>query len=229
MTTFGTGGADNAPLRGGKGETFEGGIRVISVVRWPGRLEGGGRMDQIMSVMDVLPTLAAAARIEVGAEKPLDGIDMWPAISEGRKTKRGDSLFFASEIPRHGSFKLAALDEEWKLVQLVEQDIQSTTVQNMLFRISEDPYEYNDLASQHPDVVADLSERIYEWRSQYPINGTRVHLIPPPGWRAPKDWAAYPIPEQKLQDEPAPGYPPDAFKLRALDWIHRGRGRLIYE
>jgi hypothetical protein len=78
-------------------------------------------------------------------------------------------------------------------------------------------------------VVADLSERIYEWRSQYPINGTRVHLIPPPGWRAPKDWAAYPIPERKLQDEPASGYAPDAFKLRALDWIHRGRGRLIYE
>jgi arylsulfatase A-like enzyme len=174
MTTFGTGGADNAPLRGGKGETFEGGIRVISAVRWPGRLKAGGRMDQIMSVMDVLPTLAAAAGIEVGAEKPLD-------------------------------------------------------VQNMLFRIGEDPYEYTDLASQHPDVVADLSERIHEWRSQYPINGTRVHLVPPPGWRAPKDWAAYPIREQKLQDEPAPGYPPDAFKLRVLDWIHRGRGRLIYE
>ena len=115
------------------------------------------------------------------------------------------------------------------LVQLVEQDLQSTSVQNMLFRISEDPYEYNDLASQHPDLVTDLSERIYEWRSQYPINGTRVHLMPPPGWRAPKDWASYPTPARELQEEPAPGYPPDAFKLRALDWIHRGRGRLIYE
>jgi arylsulfatase A-like enzyme len=229
MTTFGVGGADNAPLRGGKGETFEGGIRVVSVIRWPGHLEAGGRMEQIISVMDVFPTLAAAAGIEVGAEKPLDGIDVWPAISEGRKVKRESYLFFASEIPRHGSFKLTAFNEEWKLVQLVEQDIQSTSVQNMLFRIGEDPYEYNDLAFQHPDVVADLSERIHEWRSQYPINGTRVHLMPPPGWRAPKDWATYPISERELQDQPAPGYPPDAFKLRALDWIHRGRGRLIYE
>jgi arylsulfatase B len=48
MTTFGVGGADNAPLRGGKGETFEGGIRVVSVVRWPGHLEaGGGRADHL--------------------------------------------------------------------------------------------------------------------------------------------------------------------------------------
>jgi hypothetical protein len=93
-----------------------------------------------MSVMDVLPTLAAAAGIQVGAEKPLDGIG-----------------------------------------------------------------------------------------SQYPINGTRVHLVPPPGWRAPRDWADYPIPARELQDQPARGYAPDAFKLRGLDWMHRGRGRVIYE
>jgi arylsulfatase A-like enzyme len=229
MTVYGAGGADNAPLRGGKGETFEGGIRVVSAIRWPGRLEAGGRMDQIMSVMDVFPTLATAAGIEVGAEKELEGIDMWPALSEGRKVRRESTLFFASEIPRRGSFKLTAFDEEWKLVQLVEQDIQSTTVQNMLFRIGEDPYEYNDLASQHPDVVADLSEELYAWRSRHPINGTRVHLMPPPGWRAPRDWATYPIPEEELQAEPAPGYPPGALELRVLDWIHRGRGRLIYE
>jgi arylsulfatase A-like enzyme len=186
-------------------------------------------MDQITSVMDVFPTLAAAAGVAVAAEKPLDGIDMWPAISQGKQVKRDDLLFFGSEIPRRGSFKLTAFDDEWKLVQLVEQDIASTTVQNLLFRIADDPYEYTDLAPEHPDVVAKLSRKLYEWRSQYPIHGTRVHLVPPPGWRAPKDWASYPIPTEELQGEPAPGYGPAGYQRRILDLMHRGRGRLIYE
>jgi arylsulfatase A-like enzyme len=229
MTVYGAGGADNAPLRGGKGESFEGGIRVVSVMRWPGHIEAGTELGQIMSVLDVLPTLAAATGIEVGAEKPLDGIDMWPAISEGKTVERSGYLFFGSEIPRRGSFKLTVFDDEWKLVQIVEQDVTSTTIQNMLFRIEDDPYEYNDLASQHPKVVADLAKRLRDWRLQHPIHGTRVHLVPPPGWRAPKDWATYPIPMDELQREEAPGYPPNPFARRLLDWTHRGRGRIIYE
>ena len=58
---YASGGADNVPLRGGKGETWEGGIRVVSLLRWPQRLAGAQRMDQIMTAMDVFPTLAAAA------------------------------------------------------------------------------------------------------------------------------------------------------------------------
>jgi arylsulfatase A-like enzyme len=229
MTVYGAGGADNAPLRGGKGETFEGGIRVVATLRWPGHVEAGGRLDQIMTAMDVFPTLAAAAGVEAGAAKELDGIDMWPAIAEQKKVKRRGHVFFASEIPRHGSFKLTAFDEEWKLVQLVEQDLDGTSVQNMLFRIAEDPYEYHDVAAQNPGVVHDLAGRIRDWRAQYPINGTRVHLVPPPGWRAPKDWASYPIPVEELRDEDAPGYPPTPFIKKVLDWSHEGRGRIIYE
>jgi arylsulfatase A-like enzyme len=229
MTVYGAGGADNAPLRGGKGETFEGGIRVVAALRWPDHVKAGAEMNQIMSAMDVFPTLARAAGIEVGASKDLDGIDMWPAISEGEDVEREGHLFFASETPRSGSFKLTAFDDQWKLVQLVEQTVDGTSVESMLFRIEDDPYEYTDLAWKHPDRVADLSRRIRDWRSQYPVAGTRVHLVPPPGWRAPKDWATYPRPIEELQDEEAPGFPPTPFIRRLLDWWHRGRGRLIYE
>ena len=62
----------------------------------------------------------------------------------------------------------------------------------------------------------------------YPVSGTRSELVPPPGWRAPKDWATYPIPIEALQDEPAPGMPP-ADALRPLDWMHGEAGRLIYD
>ena len=70
------GGADNAPLRGGKGETFEGGIRVISLMRWPEKIIANTKMSQIMSVMDVFSTLAATAGIETNNQRPFDGRSM---------------------------------------------------------------------------------------------------------------------------------------------------------
>ena len=76
-------------------------------------------------------------------------------------------------------------------------------------------------------MVARLAEKIRRWRSMCPISGTRNQLVPPPGWRAPKDWASYPIPTADLQDEPAPGMPPK-FALPVLDWQHGEAGRLIY-
>jgi len=222
------GGANNAPLRGGKGETFEGGIRVVSLLRWPAMLGSGQQFDQIMSVMDVFPTLAAAAGIEAGNTFELDGRNMWPAIAQGEAVPLEKPLMFASEIPIYGSFKFTAFDESWKLVQEVEQEQLSVTVTNYLFDISKDPNEYNNLASAYPEVVEQLSEAIHEWRALYPINGTRSELVPPPGWRAPRDWARYPIPLEELQDESNTGMAPTPSILRVLDWQHGSRGRLEY-
>jgi arylsulfatase B len=222
------GGANNAPLRGGKGETFEGGIRVVSLLRWPAMLGSGQRFDQIMSVMDVFPTLAAAAGIEAGNTFELDGRNMWPAIAQGEAVPLEKPLMFASEIPIYGSFKFTAFDENWKLVQEVEQEQLSVTVTNYLFDISKDPNEYNNLASAYPKVVEQLSEEIHEWRALYPINGTRSELVPPPGWRAPRDWASYPIPLEELQDQSNTGMAPTPSILRVLDWQHGSRGRLEY-
>lgn len=225
---YSVGGADNAPLRGGKGETYEGGIRVVSVVRWPKGLQPGGKMDSIMTAMDVFPTLAEAAGIKPQNRRKFDGHSLWPAISSGRKMPRNKLVLFGSETPIYGQFFLTAFNDDWKLVQQIEQNQLTTTVTNQLFKISEDPYEYNNLASQYPEVVSKLSAEIMEWRSLYPINGTRSHLVPPPGWRAPKDWATYPIPLEELQSGPAPGMPP-AFALKPLDFQHGERGRLIYD
>ena len=222
------GGANNAPLRGGKGETFEGGIRVVSLLRWPAMLSSGRKFDQIMSVMDVFPTLAAAAGIEAGNTFKLDGRNMWPAIARGETVPLEKPLMFASEIPIYGSFKFTAFDENWKLVQEVEQEQLSVTVTNYLFDISKDPNEYNNLASAYPGVVEQLSEAIHEWRALYPINGTRSELVPPPGWRAPRDWATYPIPLEELQDQSNTGMAPTPSILRVLDWQHGSRGRLEY-
>ena len=222
------GGANNAPLRGGKGEVFEGGIRVVSLLRWPDQLEGGGKMDQIMTVMDVFPTLMDAAGLMPGTHLSWDGASLWPAIRDGRRAPRQNDVFFASETPIYGHFNLTLFNEDWKLVQEIQQDQITTTVTNHLFNIAEDPNEYNNLASVHPDVAASMAERIRNWRALHPIHGTRSYLVPPPGWRAPKDWATYPRPLEFLQADPAPGMPPPGVE-RILDLQHGERGRLIYD
>ena len=226
---YATGGADNVPLRGGKGETFEGGIRVVAAMRWPAELEAGGRFESIMSAMDVFPTLAAAAGIERGESFELDGRNLWEAIREDRKAVLDEYLFFASETPTRGQFNLTAFDEEWKLVQEIKQGLLSADVSNYLFRIAEDPHETNNLAAAHPEVVARMAEAIHVWRQRYPVSGTRAELVPPPGWRAPKDWAGYPIPLEELQDSAARGLVPDGPTARTLDWQHGEAGRLIYD
>ena len=225
---YALGGADNVPLRGGKGDTFEGGIRVVAVMRWPGKIAAGSKVESILSVMDVFPTLAEAADVEPRNTRKLDGRSMWPAISAGESIPRDELIFFASETPIRGSISLTAFDEKWKLVQEVRQGLLSAEVTNYLFRIANDPYEHNNLAAEHPDVVARMGDAIHRWRTLYPVAGTRSELMPPPGWSAPKDWAGYPIPLDELQEQPAPGMPP-ANALRPLDWMHGEAGRLIYD
>ena len=225
---YATGGADNVPLRGGKGDTFEGGIRVVSVIRWPAKLAPGTVNASIMSAMDVLPTLAAAADVPIETPFELNGRDLWSALEEGRREPREELLYFASETPIRGHINTTAFNDEWKLVQEIDQGLLGAEVTNHLFRIEDDPNEHNDLAALHPEVVEELQEAILEWRALYPVSGTRHELVPPPGWRAPKDWVGYPVPVEDLQGEPAPGMPPP-YALPMLDFQHGEAGRLIYD
>ena len=225
---YAMGGADNVPLRGGKGETFEGGIRVVASLRWPAEIEGNSRAEQIMSVMDVFPTLAAAVGIEPRNKRKLDGRNMWSAIKADKKVPLERPLFFVSETPIRGSFHVTAFDEEWKLVQRIEQDQVTVEITNHLFRIKDDPYELHNLAVENPEIVQEYAEKIRNWRALYPVAGTRSTLVPPPGWRAPLDWVGYPQPINELQSDPATGMPPPGTE-RALDRMHGERGRLIYD
>ena len=223
---YSVGGANNAPLRGGKGEVFEGGIRVVASMRWPERLEAGTRMDQIMTVMDVFPTLMEAVDIAPGAHRNWDGSSLWSSITEGAEAPRTDYVFFASETPIYGMFNLTLFNQDWKLVQELVQNQTQTSVTNYLFDVGNDPNEYENLAEAHPDKVAEMDRIIHQWRATYPIYGTRSYLTGPPGWRAPKDWASFPRPVETLQEHPAPGMMPAGVE-KLLDAMHGERGRLI--
>lgn len=194
-------GGDNSPLRGFKGQTFEGGIRVPAVIRWPGKLPAGAVRSQLTTAMDVLPSLASAVGVELPAQNALDGRDLWDSVRDGVDAASRPPVFFASEIPIPGLIHLAVIDGAWKLVQIVRERQTQMQVSSLLFRIGEDPHEQRDLAAQQPEVVARLTAEIARWRSLHPMAGTRGTLVPHPGWVPPFDWAEAVVPAKLLQPE----------------------------
>ncbi len=136
------GGASNGPLRGQKGDVFEGGIRVPAAIRWPGVLDPGCRSRQVVSAWDLFPTLAAALGVRPQNAKPFDGRNLWGAIRSCTAIPPEGLVFVREDT--------AVLDGAWKLVRV------KATGENLLFRIDQDPYEQQDLSAQHPDVVAEL-------------------------------------------------------------------------
>jgi arylsulfatase A-like enzyme len=174
-------GATNTPLRAGKGTAFEGGIRVPSVMRFPGRLKAGTMSRQMLSMMDYFPTLAGACGVAPGNQLPLDGRNLWPSITSGKVEKR-DDIFFAVDTQQ--TTRLAVHHGEWKLVR---EEPRSGAATNYLFRIEEDPEEKSDLSAKNPALVEDLSRRIAGWRKLHPADGVK-EAPAPPGFKSPEFW-----------------------------------------
>lgn len=148
QSSSGTG--SNAPLRGEKGTVWEGGIRVPAWIHWPHVITPGRRDALFLSVMDVFPTLAAAAGVSPGNTLPLDGHDRWQEVCES-----------ASCPPERlviGQGKdLAVLDGEWKYLEI------ANVGERHLFRIGQDPLEQRDLAHEHPEVLNQLATFAHEF------------------------------------------------------------------
>ncbi|MEO1999633.1 MAG: sulfatase, partial [Planctomycetaceae bacterium] len=104
-------GASNAPLKGGKGSTFEGGQRVCCVVRWPGRIPAGTTVNELATSMDWLPTLAGLADARLDSDRMIDGKDIWPLLSgsPGATSPHKAFLYYKMdtlECVRSGRWKL---------------------------------------------------------------------------------------------------------------------------
>ena len=218
-------GGVNTPLRGQKGQTFEGGIRVPAVLRWPDRLEAGTTLDQMMTVMDVLPTLARAASVRIPITAELDGVSFWPAFHRGQTVPRTRPVGFVSEIPIPGLIHAALFDGRWKLVQVIQERFTETRVQTFLFDIEADPNEEDNLASRHVAVRKRLEGLMETWRREHPLGGTRGTLVAHPGWVAPLDWAEAVLPAAELQ----PGWKNELPFSRELFEATEHRGRLVDE
>lgn len=220
-------GATNDPLRGEKLQAFEGGIRVPAVIRWPAVLPAGTVNDSVISVMDLFPTLSAATGVPMGNRKELDGVDRWPAITGNGPAWRGAPLVFTSNIPIYNIFQYGVLDGRWKMVQTVNHMRRETEIETLLFDLSVDPYEENDLAGANPDVVERLTEILDERLAQHPVGGSLVQISPHPGWRAPKDYAEAVLPAEMINEAPHRGF--GALASRVLQSRYGERGRVDYD
>ncbi|MGB8772466.1 MAG: arylsulfatase [Candidatus Korobacteraceae bacterium] len=142
---------DNGPYREGKGTLYEGGTRVPALANWPGHIKPGTVVDGMIHVVDAYPTLVGLAGAQLGTNKPLDGMDMWPTISQGKPSPRTEVIYNIEP------FRAGVREGDWKLIwrtplpQVVE-----------LYNIAQDPSEKNNLAAQYPEKVAELQKRANE-------------------------------------------------------------------
>jgi arylsulfatase A-like enzyme len=175
-------GGANGPLRGGKATTFEGGIRVPAIVRWPARLAPGSS-GQVLSVLDVAPTLLAAVGIDPGTRN-LDGQSYWRALLAG-EIRPHQGLVVATQ--HRWMRQEALLDPRGKLVR--ETNVVDGTRRQALFDPMADPGETRDLSSERPDLVKELEERLDADLSLHPEDYVRPTWEAPAGWKPPGDWA----------------------------------------
>jgi N-acetylgalactosamine-6-sulfatase len=155
----GTRSARPTGLRGIKGTTFEGGIRVPCIARWPGILPAGKACAYPALTFDLTASFARIAGVNPPAGQPFDGIDILRAV-EKNTPPAARSLFWRG---RRADFTWRAVREgDWKYVS----HQQKGTVQEWLFNVVADSAEQNDLLAQQPETVARLKKQLVAWEGE---------------------------------------------------------------
>jgi arylsulfatase A-like enzyme len=160
-------GSSNAPLRGSKRQTWEGGIRVPFIIRWKGHLPEGKVDSRAIIQLDVLPTALAAAGINVPPEWKLDGVNLLPYLTGKMQGPPHETLywrFMGHMAIRKGSWKLVKT-MEGPLV-LVDPATQADLSSAQLFNLADDPAEKDNLATSRPEKVKELAEDWQRWNKE---------------------------------------------------------------
>jgi arylsulfatase A-like enzyme len=163
------------PLRGRKGWTTDGGVRVPGIVRWPAGLRGGRTLAAPLATIDLFPTLLAAAGEsdpQRAARQPLDGANVLPVLRGEAEAPDRLLLFFDKEYlqtARAGRYKLhlARWDSPRYTAGAATQKSLTLGVPE-LYDMTVDDGESYDVAARHPDVVAGLRRRVAERLRSFP-------------------------------------------------------------
>lgn len=144
----------NAGMRGGKARLYEGGHRVPCFLRWPrGGIEGGRDIEEPTEVQDLLPTLATLAGLTELLPAQLDGIDLTPALRQGKPLKERMLVvqFGYNSSPLRAG-KACVIWNRWRLVNSEE-----------LFRLDDDPGQNKNLINEYPEVAARMRAFYEQW------------------------------------------------------------------
>ncbi|MEY2822354.1 MAG: hypothetical protein RL105_1926 [Verrucomicrobiota bacterium] len=158
-TIKGADGGSAGPLRGSKGSTWEGGVRVPTIARWPGRIPAGTARSTAAGTIDVLPTFVGLASGKVPAEPVIDGRDIAPLLT-GRteEPSREAHYYFAGyevQAVRQGRWKLAIAPQPAGLGKRKDEGVIKKVPR--LYDLEADIGETTDLAEREPSVVARLT------------------------------------------------------------------------
>ena len=159
---------DNTPLRGGKGTLYEGGVRVPFVARWPGKIPADVSSEEPIVHVDMFPTFMELAGVR-RVDQALDGVSILPALRDPSRVLKRDAIYWhfpgylESYIPDRvwRTTPVSTIRRgDYKLLEFFEQD------RLELYNLKQDLGEKHDLASQHPQLVAELHKQLSDWRSR---------------------------------------------------------------
>ena len=157
---------DNAPLRGGKGMLYEGGVRVPYIFRWPGKIAKGAVCEQPINSVDLYPTLLEIAGAERPANYPLDGVSYVKLLTGGGKRELPREAIYW-HFPGYlgagaGSWRTtpagAIRSGDWKLLEFFEDN------RVELYNLRDDLGETKNLAATMPARAGELREKLHAWR-----------------------------------------------------------------
>jgi arylsulfatase A-like enzyme len=150
----------NKPYRGGKGDMYEGGIRVPGIARWPGRVPNAASCNSFCGTLDLFPTFLKLAGAEPAKDAGLDGHDIVPVLTKGAPSTRKDQFW---ELRGSRGARIG----DWKWVLHTKRGVlPPADAPGELYNLEADPGETRNLASDKADVLRMVRERWNEWMDE---------------------------------------------------------------
>ncbi|MBR8534482.1 sulfatase-like hydrolase/transferase [Carboxylicivirga sediminis] len=160
-------------LRGYKGDTYEGGIRVPFCVKWPGEVPAGKRYNEPVIAIDVAPTITGFLGIDMPSTG-YDGVNLLPYLNHEKKESPHDYLYWRYQDDyayREGDWKITWNDQEKVLHMTKDMVMDKHSIKPKLFNIKNDPWERHDLSEAYPEKFNELLDAFHRMDSQMPDRG----------------------------------------------------------
>lgn len=148
----GSGSSNNYPLRGGKSNFFEGGIRVPCIIKWPARISSDQIIDNFLSSLEIFPTILSATGTNIPEGITLDGFDIMPLLTGEDKNLEREEMYWEARD------KMAARVGNWKLVDNIDN--------KGFYDLSKDVSEETDLTDILPDKFIEINDKFNAWKAE---------------------------------------------------------------